>query len=1330
MRKIILILFLGIFCLGNLWAQQIKHYNNNSGLSHNTVMCLFQDSKGFIWVGTKNGLNRFDGHDFKVYQRGDSINELRNSMIYCITEDKDKTLWIATDKGISLYDPFTETFSNFNKQTDKQERVDGFINKIYIDKSDRVWILSGDGLFIYQPSEDKLYNMHDRFAPYTAYAPRALFLDEDGTAYLAFPDIGVIKYDIDGDKTTFLARNDNTPTAICAYKEQYILLGTLDKGLFLINKETGESKKLQIDESRNSDIYVRHIEKISKDEYWVGAESGIYVLKDGAVQHITYEAYNDLSISDNAIYALFKDREGGIWVGSYFGGVDYIPKQYSYFENFYPIAYKNSISGYRVREFVSDRKGYLWIATEDNGLNYYDTHTGLFTHISDKTKPVNISFTNIQCLNLVGDKLWIGTFTKGVDVLDLKTNHCRHYEKDGHPNSILNNDIFAIYTDSRNTTWVSSTTELYTYVPEIDGFKVFMPMNGMFISDILEDKNGNIWFTTYNLGVARYNPDTKEIKRFRHDVKNPNSLCYDRITCAFEDSKKRLWFASEDGGFCRYNETDDTFTRITTKQGLPSNVVYKILEDDHQHFWLSTSNGLANFNPETMSVEALYNLPNGLRSKQFNYNSGIKTEDGTLYFGSIDGFVAFNPKNFHPNENKYSVVLTGFYIFNQEVQVGTSDHVLDKAIPYANTINLNYDQATFSFSFSALNYSTEGNGKYAYMLEGIDKKWNYVDNIFRIAYNSIPPGDYILNIKSSRDGHDWSDTNTVVNINIIPPLWRTSWAYALYTLLILGMSFGVIRFYVRKKKRQVDEKMAHQEQQKKEEIYKAKIDFFTNVAHEIRTPITLIKAPLDYILTSHPDEHETKENLITMERNTDRLLVLVNQLLDFRKIESKAFTLSLKIRNINVLVANTFNRFVPTGKRKKLEMILECPDHAVMALVDEEAITKVCSNLFNNAIKYSSTYIKAILSVSEDGRIFRITVKNDGTPIPPDMRERIFEAFFQIKGAHPTQPGSGIGLTLASSLVQLHNGQLYLDEEAEDTSFVVEIPTNASADAQQAEEDVLIEDAITDEDNISTVVLEDSFSAKETILVVEDNEELQSFLSVQLSRYYKVLTANNGEEAMEVLKGDIVNLIVSDIMMPLKDGLELCNEIKSNLETCHIPIILLTAKTTLNNKIEGLNSGADAYMEKPFAMPHLLVQIKNLLENRSKLRQNFANSPYIATNSMVQNKADEDFLNKLTEVIRQNLDDDTFNIDDLAREVNMSRTSLHRKLKGITELTPGDFIRIIRLKKAAELLLEGEYRINEICMIVGIRSLSYFSKSFQKQFGVLPKDFAKSHVKQ
>ena len=1330
MKKITLLFFLLLFCIGKAQSQQnsyyFKHYNINSGLSQNTVMSIFQDSKGFIWMGTKNGLNRFDGHNFKIYQRGESVNDLRNSMIFCINEDRDKTLWIGTDQGISLYNPLTENFSVFNLKTEKQEYIEGYVSKIWIDKQDRIWILAGNGLFLYQKSENKLQCLNSKFSSFTPSIARALFVDDEGVAYIGFPETGVLKYNAQTDKTTLLAQNDNLPTVICDYKEHYILLGTLNKGLFAINKESGASEKLLINESSQSNEYIRCVEKISETEFWIGTENGIYILKDGDSQHITNEPFNNLSLSDNAIYSILKDKEGGMWIGSYFGGADYIPTQYSFFTNYYPIAYKNSINGYRVRELVNDSKGNLWIATEDNGLNYYDVKSGTFTHISDKTHPVNISFTNIQCLNLSDNKLWIGTFTRGIDVLDLKANQRKHYERDGKANSINNNDIFAIYTDSHNKTWIGSTTGAFIYVPEIDGFQPLEKLNGAFVSNILEDKKGNIWFATFNRGVIRYNPKTEEYKNFRYDPDNAGSLCYDRITSIFLDSKQRLWLASEDGGFCRYNE-DGTFTRITTQDGLPSNVVYKILEDDNHLFWLSTNNGLVKFNPETMAVDALYNLSNGLQSKQFNYNSGIKNLDGTLYFGSINGFIAFNPNHFRPNENAYSVILTDFYVFNQEVKADS--RILNQAMPYADAIRLNYDQATFSFSFSALNYSTEGSGKYAYQLEGIDKKWTYVDNINRISYNSIPPGDYTFRIKYSKDGRNWDSEETQVKINIIPPVWQSTWAFMLYTVLILGsMLFGV-KYYINRKKKQVEEKLAHQEQEKKEEIYKAKIEFFTSIAHEIRTPITLIKAPLDYIIHSQPEEHEIKDNLAIMERNTDRLLVLVNQLLDFRKIESKAFILNQKVKDVRTAVTNTYNRFVPTARQKNLTMTLDCPSHPVMALIDEEAITKVCSNLFNNAVKYSTTYIKISVTESEDMKYFLITVSNDGTPIPVNLRQSIFEAFFQIKDDNqPMQPGSGIGLTLASSLVQLHNGKLYLDDKAEDTSFIALIPTNTPADIQPSAAE-LVEEEAEEEDKTLSVVSEKTSSGRQAILIVEDNEELRNFLTIQLGKYYQVMTAGNGLEAMEVLKVNIINLIISDVMMPLMDGLELCKSIKSDIESCHIPIILLTAKTTLNNKIEGLKNGADAYIEKPFAMPHLLVQINNLLESRIKLRQNFANNPYIATNSMAQNKADEDFLNKLTEIIKQNLDDDTFNIDNLASAMNMSRTNLHRKIKGITEFTPGDFIRIIRLKKAAELLLEGEYRINEICMLVGIHSLSYFSKSFQKQFGVLPKDFAKSHMK-
>lgn len=1316
-----------------------KHYNIHSNLSQNTVMAICQDSKGFIWLGTKNGLNRFDGHDFKIYLRGENQGSLRNSMICCIVEDCQKNLWIGTDQGISIYNPFTDTFSDFDLKTAQGKSIENAVNKIAIDHKNRVWILAGPDLYIHIPQEQKLYHLNEKFkAP---YAPTAFFVDNNDIAYICFPHTEIISYDFDNNRQTSICPLDNIPTCISEYQDGQLLYGSINRGVHIVNKETGIQQKVLINDIPESNIYVRAIEKISDNEYWVGSENGIYILKDNTIEHLGHEDFNIQSLSDNAIYSIFKDRENGIWIGSYFGGVDYIPPTpYLSFENIYPIAYKNSVSGYRVREMVYDPQGNLWIATEDKGLNYYDTKNKTFTHITPQSRPLHISFTNIQCLNLTGQKLWIGTFSKGIDVLDLKTNQCRHYEKTGQEGSIDNNDIFAIFTDCRNTTWIGTSSSVYTYVPETDNFKRFSTISGVFISDIKEDKSGNIWFATYNRGLIKFHPESGTIQNFRYDKHNPQSLCYDRITCIFEDSRQQLWFGSEDGGFCRYDSSNNTFLRITAQQGLPSNVVYSIVEDDNHHLWLSTNNGLVDFDPQTMSMKA-YNISDGLQSRQFNYNSGIKGSDGTLYFGSINGFVAFNPQNFYHNDTQYPVVLTDFYLFNDEVKVDSTG-ILDKSIPYAETIRLNYDQSTFSIRFSSLNYGAESEGKYAYQLAGIDQNWNYTDKMNQISYNSIPPGNYTFRIKYSKDGHQWSNTDTQIRIQITPPIWQTPWAYAIYTLIIFGMLFTAFKIYTSKKKKQMKEQLEHQEQMKKEEIYNAKISFFTNIAHEIRTPITLIKAPLDYILSNRLEEGEIKENLVTMERNTDRLLILVNQLLDFRKIESKAFTLSLQVKDINTLITNVYIRFIPTARQKHLDMTLECPAQAIKAYVDEEAITKICSNLFTNAIKYAATYIKIILSEHKDPHYLQLTVRNDGPKIPANLKQNIFEAFFQIKNnEQPAQPGSGIGLTLANSLVQLHNGKLYLDDQAEDNLFIMQIPIHFPEGISEEQEkekqiqEVEMENTgkeYTEKQEIITPMQPDSIQKNSLpgILVVEDNEELRNFIVQQLSKQYRIFAAGNGIEALEILKKNIINLIVSDVMMPLMNGLELCSHIKSNIEICHIPVILLTAKTTLENKIEGLECGADAYIEKPFAMPHLSAQIKNLLDNRAKLRQNFVNDPYITTNSIAQNKADEDFLNKLTEIIQKNLDDATFNIDNLASEIGMSRTSLHRKIKGITEFTPGDFIRVIRLKKAAELLLEGEYRINEICAMIGIQSLSYFSKCFQKQFGMTPKEFAKNKGKQ
>ena len=1317
-----------------------RHYDISQGLSQNSVMTLHQDSKGFIWIGTKNGLNRFDGNSFKVFLKNDTPDGLHNSMIYSIAEDSSENLWIATDSGIEIYDPHTEKFSSFNVRTANGNMISGTVNKIIIDRHDTAWILAGNNLFRYSVPDSTLTRMNDDLRKHTEYRPAAIYKDDiQNLLYIGVPADGLFSYNPLTGKYTHVASCPYTPTDICIYKRHFALMGTINHGIWLINLATGESRQMKLDPD-DPDIFVRVITAMSESEYWIGTESGVYILKDGAVEHIQHETFYDRSLSDNAIYAIMSDRDNGIWIGSYFGGVNYIPNRQPYFTSITPRPSGNSISGFRVREFAGDNKGRLWIATEDNGLNCYEPNSegGVKFH-NCNTGNNYVPFNNIQCLDISGDRLWAGTFSNGIYVIDLNTFRTVHYEKSGEPWSLENNDVFAICNDSGGTTWIGTSSGASIFIPETGGFRRFDKTGGSFISDIMEDSEGIIWFTTYNNGIFRYDKRLDQIRNFRHDPEKAYSLCYDRIISAYEDSKNRIWFGSEDGGFCRFNRIDETFTSVTTADGLPSNVIHKIIEDDNGHLWISTNNGIVHFDPEAMKIIDTYNQFNGLPSRQFNYNSGYKTPDGTIYFGSINGFVYFNPEFFHIPIGKHRVILTEFSILGQDDEGNSLEKEFSgKAMPYTSSIQLDYRQTSFSLSFSALDYSGKGNGKYAYKLEGAENTWNYIpDKIPSVSYNRLMPGNYDLLIKYSPDGHTWDDEATSLAISIQPPFWKTGWATASLIIFLFLLAAGIVAYIMFRREKRLNDKLAMQEQKQSEEIYKAKIDFFTNMAHEIRTPITLIKVPLDYILNKELSKEELKENLITMERNANRLLALVNQLLDFRKLESDAMTLNKKERDVVKIVKSTFDYFLPMARQKNIEMTLTCSESPMIAIVDEEAITKICSNLLSNAIKYAATYIKVELNLNDEYSYFSISVHNDGEKIPENMRGRIFEAFFQIKSTwQSSQPGSGIGLTLASSLTKMHNGNLYIDDSAKDTAFVVQIPTGTDKKGDGDSLEAQANDPYTPEeqDMVSDMTDQETYddesvqggSKEYTVLIVEDNEELLNLLAQQLEVQYDILTATNGVEAMKILDSQMVNLIVSDVMMPLMDGFELCSNVKSSINTSHIPVILLTAKTNLKDKISGLETGADAYIGKPFSTSYLLAQIDSLLKNRAALMKKFADNPLLGTNIMAQSKADEEFLGKLTDVVMHNISNDMFGVEDLAKEMGMSRSNLHRKIKGVTKMTPGNFIMILRLKKAAELLLDGGYRITEICVLVGIGSTSYFSKSFYRQFGVLPKDYAKS----
>ena len=1047
---------------------------------------------------------------------------------------------------------------------------------------------------------------------------------------------------------------------------------------------------------------------------WNG-KGGVYTYDKNTKEsrHFTHDPSDDYSLSDNAIYSICKDKEGGIWIGNYFCGIDYYPNQYATFEKYYPITGKNSLSGKVVREFCEDEEGNLWIGTEDGGLNKFNTKTKQFT-------PLNLSglHYNIHALSLDHNTLWIGTYSKGLYALDLRTNHSRHYTMGDAENELNDNNIYSMCRTSSGELYIGTTTGLNQYNYQSDNFTRIHKMDGIFIFSILEDSKGNIWFATYNSGIFKYNPRDKSWKNYVSSPDNPHGLPYNKVISIYEDSKQRLWFSILGHGFCSLNEDTETFISYDSSQGLANDVIYKIIEEKDDILWLTSNKGLIRFDLSTKK-STIYTDSNGLLTNQFNYCSGIKSKDGTIYFGCINGFIAFKPDLFTENTGFPPVAITDFLLFNKSADIGSTDSPLAQSVTYTQNIELKYNQNSFSFRFAALGYASPEENCLSYTLKGFDKEWYYTSKSATATYTNLKPGTYTFCVKAANGKGEWNDEYREIQIHIAPPFWKTVWAYIIYVILaIIITSYTLYRF-----RKQITDKHKRQlevlESEKEKEIYHAKIDFFTNIAHEIRTPLTLIKGPLENILKKEEiNTHSLKDNLSIMERNTMRLLDLTNQLLDFRKTEAQGFQLNFMICDISQLIKDTYIRFDPAAKQNDLTFKIGLPEQNFNAAVDKEALTKILSNLFNNAVKYAKSYIHVSLHAPTDEQndFFSITVSNDGLPIPVEMKEKIFEPFVQIKNVSngQTKTGTGIGLPLARSLTELHRGKLYL-KDSDDICFCIELPI------KQEKTILLQKTEIEKPVNTPTVIRQHQTDI--CILVVEDDPEMQSFISSQLGNAYSVMNASNGKEALKILSENTISLVVSDVMMPEMNGFELCRTLKTNIEYSHIPIILLTAKATIQSKIEGIELGADDYIEKPFSTEYLLARIANLLSNQEKLRQAFTSSPFVNAQTIALTKADEAFLEKLTEVIKSNISEPEFNVDILAEKMNMSRSSLHRKIKGIAQITPNEFIQLERLKMAAQLIQSQEYKINEVCYIVGFNSSSYFAKCFQKQFGVLPKDF-------
>ena len=1316
--------FITIFCQAQSVEEHyyFKNLSIRNGLSQNTVNAILQDRKGFMWLGTKDGLNRYDGLSFRKFKH-DAANprSIGNSFITSLYEDFNGNIWVGTDAGVYIYYPEKEAFEEFDCQSLEKTRIERSVSMIAGDKQGRVWIaVEAQGMFCYDARQKLLRNY-----PLSEISSniKCFTFDSGGTLWLGFYGDGLY-YSKDNLATVhpYGSPEDGKRefeggviTKIVQGNYNCLYIGSVKEGVSELNLTSGQVRNLlAIDESGES-IFCRDLLPYSDNELWIGTESGIYIynLRTAQFIHLRASLYDSYSLSDNAIYALYKDREEGLWIGSYFGGVDYYPRQYTYFAKYYPKNIANSLHGKRVREFCRADDGTLWIGTEDGGLNHFNPKTKEF-HFFEPSA----GFTNIHGLCMDGSHLWVGTFSKGLRVIDTRTGVVLRTYTEGHtPHSLNDNSIFSICRTSAGEIYLGTLFGLLRYNRTQDSFDCIPELNGKFVYDIKEDSYGNLWLATYANGAYCYDVSARRWKNYVFDAEDERSLPYDKVLSVFEDSYRQIWLTTQGGGFCLFHPDTETFTRYGLKDGLPNDVVYQIVEDDDRFMWLTTNNGLVRFDPKTMEMK-VFSTANGLPTNQFNYRSGFKDEAGNIYLGSINGFVAFDPRTFAENRQVPAVAITDFLLFNKEVSVGETDSPLKSSITFSDKVVLTADQNSFSFRIAALSYQAPRMNKLMYKLEGFDEGWLTIGESPLVTYSNLGYGDYVFKVKASNSDGVWNEQETSLHLSILPPFYLSGWAYCFYVLFFMGCLVCVIFYFKRRNYRKQHRQMEMLEQEKEREVYHAKIDFFTNVAHEIRTPLTLIKGPLENIILKKEVDSETKEDLYIMKQNTERLLNLTNQLLDFRKTETRGFRLNFTECDVVAVLRETYLRFTSLAKQKGLDFILELPQECFMADVNQEALTKIISNLLNNGVKYASTYLR--ISLETDEKVFHIRTFNDGEMIPDTMKEEIFKPFVRLDKEDEVTTGTGIGLALSRSLAELHQGSLMMEKGEEVNCFCLTLPVNQDSTITLSAENVSqVEENSCGWEQEET----DTKEKKPMILVVEDNPDMLAFIRKQLTTEYSVLTAMNGIEALAVLDNHYVNLVVSDVMMPQMDGFELCKTIKSDLSYSHIPVVLLTAKTNIQSKIEGLELGADAYIEKPFSVEYLLANISSLIHNREKLRQTFAKSPFVAANTMALTKADEEFIWKLNDIIQANLHNPEFSMEDMADALKMSRSSFYRKIKGVLDLSPNEYLRLERLKQAAQLLKEGKSRVNEICYTVGFNSPSYFSKCFLKQFGVLPKDF-------
>ena len=1273
---------------------RFRNFSTDDGLPDNSVRCIFQDSNGLIWLCTREGICMYDGLHFKILE--DPSCDILEGLAMSLAEDRQHRLWFVTTHGIGYHDLETgET------RTVRRNTTGGLIGAadIAVDRNGMVWIANED-IFCWDPAQETLLD----YSPAATFRSDAVEADSNGSIWFLSSNGDLYRFNSLGGSFDRI-RGGGTSARMSRHD-----LVSDGAGHLLFSASGGTVLSTDIYTHVTTPLYrtgagqIRCIVPEQDGRCWLGTDRGILLMDPKGNQVYTHDNAQPESLAGEDVWSMLRDRQGNLWVGMFYNGLSLCRNQRDLVTRHMGRQSGGDLIGDMIRPLILLDEIHLLAGAEDGGLSLLDLSSG---SVEDLTFPgPDGNPLNIQGLAADGGDIWIATFGSGAFRMDAATRRIRgNYLSDLAAATIARTRSGDIY--------LGTTSGLYRYDRAEDRFQSCPEFGGSFIHALYEDSRGNLWVGTYGDGLwTGKDGQYKHIKVADEDY----GLTSEYITCIREDSRHRVWVLTEAGGAC-YAGLDEIssgkfrFRNISRRNGLPSSITCSILEDLDQVLWLATTHGIVKLSPDDLSIREIYNEEQGGMVNQYSYGSACAAPGGRLFFGTSRGLIGFTPSDRNVRQ-PLQLYITEIYGMGP----GGPFHITEegKSTLRSEKIRIRYaDLSALTIRYATPDFQSSRTGLFRTVLEGKRKSIRSFSSDGETTYTDLAPGKYTFRVSGIGARRSAS---RALDIEIVPPLYRSTLAYILYVLAALVILGLLARQWDHLRRMRMTREVEKLQAEQQKELYDAKINFFTNITHEIRTPLSLIKMPLDKIISSGDFTAGSKQELLTMQANADRLLSLTNQLLDLRKMEKMEIRPTFVQNDLADLIRRVCDRFSVVAADQHITIDKVLPEEPFPVECAGEMVEKILSNLLSNACKYGDSHIRIALEPQPDTKTVRVRVDSDGERIPEEDTERIFEKFYQ-SGPARLSKGTGLGLTYARNLAALHGGTLTLDRSVKDfNSFVLELPVH-----QEVRVEMPVTQA-TEETEEPAPIFDNQLH---TILVVEDDPDMRGYVAKELTKQYNVLTAANGEDALELIEKQRIDLVVSDIMMPGMDGCALCNRIKSTTEYSHIPVILLTAAVGMETRIETLEAGADGYIEKPFAIELLLANVANLFKNREIANRQFTQSPLTHFNAVVTGGMDKEFMERLHETVMKHLAEPDLNIETLTTELGTSKSTLYRKVTANTGLNINEYIRVSRLKKAAEMLSSQKYRISEVAYMTGFSSPSYFATCFQKQFNVSPSAFLK-----